>query len=388
MSTTKSLIFVLGMHRSGTSAMTRVVNLLGANLGKDLLSAVEGVNSDGFWENQAIVDFNEKLLKLLGLSWYDLSVINYDCLPEGCLAQLKVEARSLLGEQFSGQELIAIKDPRICRLLPFWLELAESLDYQCSVIRVIRHPMEVAGSLKKRDELPLEYGLALWLLYNIEAFGSAPDCSAVTVSYDDLLLDWRDPVENIQSALNLEKLCLTDEASEKLNTEISSKLRHQVSSQEWVNDKFTKAVSSVYQSLSESANLSSVNIADGIELLGKLQQSPYSEIISATVDALLDRGKQLSRSGEELSYAQSMVLQKDEQLGGLVDELSYAQSVVAQRDAQNLEKDQLITELIQQKEYAESVVQLRDEQLSRIRKNPLTRILVKMLIDTPVDEKN
>src|SRR4051794_4592372 len=64
-------ILVLGMHRSGTSAIARMLNLCGADLGRDLLPA-KADNERGFWENKAILALNEKLLENLNLRWHDL----------------------------------------------------------------------------------------------------------------------------------------------------------------------------------------------------------------------------------------------------------------------------------------------------------------------------
>ena len=64
-------IFVLGMHRSGTSAVTRVLNLLGAELGEPLMPSSKD-NPAGFWEHMEAVDIHETLLAELGMSWDDV----------------------------------------------------------------------------------------------------------------------------------------------------------------------------------------------------------------------------------------------------------------------------------------------------------------------------
>ena len=61
----RSLV-ILGMHRSGTSALAGLVQLLGVNLGEDLLPAMPEVNEKGFFEHQEILDIHEDLLKSLG----------------------------------------------------------------------------------------------------------------------------------------------------------------------------------------------------------------------------------------------------------------------------------------------------------------------------------
>lgn len=63
-------IFVLGVHRSGTSALARTLQLHGAALPKTLMPA-QADNPDGFWESRPIVQFNESLLKSAGRPWYD-----------------------------------------------------------------------------------------------------------------------------------------------------------------------------------------------------------------------------------------------------------------------------------------------------------------------------
>src|SRR6185312_12242151 len=64
-------ILVLGMHRSGTSAVTRVLNLLGADLGSRLVAPAAD-NPAGFWEHADAVKINDDLLQALGRTWYDM----------------------------------------------------------------------------------------------------------------------------------------------------------------------------------------------------------------------------------------------------------------------------------------------------------------------------
>ena len=65
----KKAIIILGMHRSGTSAVTRICNLLGADLGSKLLKAIKGNNDKGFFEHRDVVDVNDKILYEMDSSW-------------------------------------------------------------------------------------------------------------------------------------------------------------------------------------------------------------------------------------------------------------------------------------------------------------------------------
>ena len=69
---TRALV-VVGMHRSGTSAVTRLLNLLGTDLPRDLMPPLEGDNALGFWEGREISEAHDALLEAAGSSWHDLA---------------------------------------------------------------------------------------------------------------------------------------------------------------------------------------------------------------------------------------------------------------------------------------------------------------------------
>ena len=71
-STEPQILCILGMHRCGTSLITRVVNLLGWHLGaEERLMKADQFNPKGYWEHQSIVDLNDEILRRLGGSWRD-----------------------------------------------------------------------------------------------------------------------------------------------------------------------------------------------------------------------------------------------------------------------------------------------------------------------------
>src|SRR5215469_9555194 len=75
--TERRAVFVLGMHRSGTSAVTRVLNLLGVELGTGLMAASPD-NERGYWEHLGIVQEHDQLLEALGSSWDDVRALPPD----------------------------------------------------------------------------------------------------------------------------------------------------------------------------------------------------------------------------------------------------------------------------------------------------------------------
>ena len=112
-------IVVLGMHRSGTSVLTRGLQGLGVHLGDDFVDT-QPDNPTGYWENKGIVDLNERLLDVFGLNWESISLI-HDAQWKGSEVQaLRTEAAAYLQTHFLRHPLWGFKDPRTIRLLPFW----------------------------------------------------------------------------------------------------------------------------------------------------------------------------------------------------------------------------------------------------------------------------
>src|SRR5271154_2798891 len=112
-------VLVLGMHRSGTSAITRGMQMLGVYLGDDFLSPKPD-NPTGYWEDRNIYEINEHLLSVLGLKWHGISLIDDVRWHEPEVEALCAEALEYLRSQFIDHSFWGFKDPRTIRLLPFW----------------------------------------------------------------------------------------------------------------------------------------------------------------------------------------------------------------------------------------------------------------------------
>jgi hypothetical protein len=147
-------ILVLGMHRSGTSWLTRVVNLSGASLG----GAVAGPNpwnQTGHWESVDGILINDLILSLSGGAW--------DQPPDHfyCDGLLRWKMKRFLG-RLHGDGTAIWKDPRTVLTFPLWKPLL----HRHSILAIFRHPMSVAQSLQRRDGFSLEKGVELWCRYN------------------------------------------------------------------------------------------------------------------------------------------------------------------------------------------------------------------------------
>jgi hypothetical protein len=152
-------VVILGMGRSGTSAVTRMFAKAGFYVGAedDLMPATDA-NPAGHWENLGIWRINERLLEQLGASWFDPpSVEEQMATRERATPLLKAEIDRLASE---AQGLpVALKDPRIGVMLPLWGPILRG---RLHPILVVRDPCEIAKSLQRRDGTPIPFGLGAW----------------------------------------------------------------------------------------------------------------------------------------------------------------------------------------------------------------------------------
>ena len=196
-------LLVLGMHRSGTSALTRLLNLHGAALGDDLLPAAFD-NPSGFWELREAVALHERLLNGLGMAWDDPRPLPQGWDDSDAGRRASEEIGALIDRNFAGEALWVVKDPRLCRFAPLWSRAMRARGIEPHAILVARHPAEVAHSLQTRDALPAAVGNLLWARYFVDAVTGSDDMPRTLLRYSDLLQDWRGAIAGIEQALGIE----------------------------------------------------------------------------------------------------------------------------------------------------------------------------------------
>ncbi|RMG05135.1 MAG: hypothetical protein D6726_01895 [Nitrospirae bacterium] len=161
--TNQKVCCVAGMHRSGTSMVARMLNICGVYLGRsqDLMPPAES-NPTGFWENVAFQSINDDILRSFNGCWYAPPArIDVGELLGGRFGHI-TEKAMLLIESFKEQKVWGWKDPRNSITLPYWSTLVPEV----KVIVPVRNPLDVALSLKNRDDIPLTHSLKLWCIYN------------------------------------------------------------------------------------------------------------------------------------------------------------------------------------------------------------------------------
>lgn len=225
-------IVVLGMHRSGTSALTRILSLRGAALPRRLMPPVEFNNETGFWEPQEIVMVHERLLAAIGSSWDDVHSIDDEWFDSDEAKSYQNQLVTILEDDFGQAPLFLLKDPRICRLLPLWVSAFEQMGVRPLFVIIARNPFEVTRSLGARDGFSSHKALMLWLRYVLEAEKGSRGYPRTFVTFDSLLSDWRNVTDRIGNELGIQWPISTEEASEAVATFLTPRRRHHVVSAE------------------------------------------------------------------------------------------------------------------------------------------------------------
>lgn len=197
--TDRCVYLVLGMHRSGTSALTQLLGVAGARLPENPMPGDEH-NPKGYYEPWPIAIFNDQRLQAADSAWDDVFAYPSRPLARRQERRWLVRAETLFEQEFGEAAVPVLKDPRITILLPFWRELLEDLGRQPLCAVLVRHPLAVAASLAKRDGFTVEKSLLLWTSYMMAAIVDTEGLARAFVSYDALLGDWRGQMQRLEMA--------------------------------------------------------------------------------------------------------------------------------------------------------------------------------------------
>lgn len=211
-------LFVLGMARSGTSALTRVLSLCGSTLPAGMCGA-DANNPRGYWEPRAAIMLNETIMRRHGSNWYDPTLR----LQEECAfgadekAAWIAEIAAYLGT-LPAAPLVVIKEPRITALSGLWFEAARQVGFDIAAVIAVRHPQEVVASAAKYVDTSPELSSALWLKYNLLAERHTRGIPRVFVDYGNLLDDWHREVKRVAAALEIDLDTVDESAVEEFLT--------------------------------------------------------------------------------------------------------------------------------------------------------------------------
>ena len=243
---------VLGMHRSGTSALSQLLSIAGAELPRNVMPGDEH-NAQGYFEPWRIANFNDELLRAAGSAWDDVFAYPAPEAPPQEAADWRRRATTLFEEEYVGRRCLLVKDPRVTVLMPLWREVLADLDVAPRCIIPVRHPLAVARSLGRRDGFPAEKSVLLWAAYMLAAEAYSRDLPRTFVDYDRMLADWRAEVARIERAHGALP-SLGEGAARAIDAALKADLRHNQAHGDLAGLGWTgRLAQSVYEALSAAA---------------------------------------------------------------------------------------------------------------------------------------
>ena len=345
------VVVILGMHRSGTSVVTRMVNLMGAELGDNLMRPAKDNNDFGFWEHQLVVDLNDKIFEIFGMSWDSI-----DALPSGwqsdiSLKPLHKEAIKIISDEFAGQKLWAFKDPRLCRLMPFWKPVLENFGAEIRYLLCLRNPSEVCSSLQKRDNIPLNVSYDLWLRYSLEMEENTRGEKRTFISYDQVMQNWRQVAENISNSFNIPEFShLSDAKIHELDNLIRPDMRHHVVDQNntffientpnYINDFYLE----ISRYIQEPENQKTEHQIIAISKSYKKGYAYFQTLLKGLSDRIDLLKKDLHKSNLQISEREGVINERDSRLAERDDRIRERDARIQDRDARLAERDDRIRE--------------------------------------------
>jgi hypothetical protein len=266
-------LLLLGMHRSGTSALAGALENVGVGFGDSLMPPDPGDNPRGYFEDLEIFDLHERMLDRAGFSWDDPRPLDLKSLPAGAMDPNRAELIQLLRDRFVGRPLWAVKDPRLCLLAPEWTEILSELEVSPGFVIVYRHPAEVAASLASRNGFSAEKSAGLWLQHNLAAEAATRGRPRAFLSYDELLAHPVEALTTLGETLGMDWPVAPCDVAEPLGEFLLSGLRNHsldgVPEPNW--GRFTPWMASFFEKLGSVQGQDSLALQAGSdEIRGEL----------------------------------------------------------------------------------------------------------------------
>jgi hypothetical protein len=216
-------VIVAGMHRSGTSAVTRTLNLFGLSTSpaQDLIGPGLG-NERGHWESASLTGCNDRLLGAVGATWDRPPAAGGRWLAEPAVQALKPLCATTF-QRVHAESGWVWKDPRVCLTLDLWLELIQ----RPAIVLVLRHPADIAQSLRRRNGITLNHGVTLWERYLRDVLRGIRGLPVLVMWFDDLIDDTESSLDDLSALLSAVRLGAPDAPRQEMRANLESGLRHQ-----------------------------------------------------------------------------------------------------------------------------------------------------------------
>ena len=131
-------LLVLGMHRSGTSAITGSLGYSGAWVGEEAELTIANVeNPQGFWERRDVRELCDRLLLAAGADWWKIADFDPKAIPRATLAEQRRKFKRIVSA-LNEYATWTVKEPRLCLLLPVLRDYCGTLSAYISIAIPLR----------------------------------------------------------------------------------------------------------------------------------------------------------------------------------------------------------------------------------------------------------
>jgi glycosyltransferase involved in cell wall biosynthesis len=223
----RQAIVVLGMHRSGTSALAGVLCGLGAAAPKKTLMGPHPCNQKGLFEALGLAQAHDEFLAAAGSCWHDWRKFDLPWARSKSAAQHAAKIKTVLTEEFGDEPMIVLKDPRICRFVPYTLSLLAELNVSPVAVLPVRNPLEVALSLQRRDNFAVPKSMMLWLRHVLDAEYFSRNLPRYFLPYEGLLQNWRHHVDRLAEQTDVAWPDRSDRSGAGIDQFLTTELYHE-----------------------------------------------------------------------------------------------------------------------------------------------------------------
>lgn len=301
-------LIIFGMHRSGTSALTALLNKMGAYYGPEQLSTgANEENPKGFWERRDVRDLNDLLLNSMDCDWDKVSRFDFDHVPTEVIEEFNFRAKTI-GNELNTKPLSVIKEPRMCLLFPLWRRHFRSP----VAVHIYRNPLEVAKSLKKRNQIPLHIGVALWERYLTAAINNTGGIPRIFTAHQTLMTDPIGFTERIfgqLSQFNIEALVAPSE--EEINSLVTLDLYRNRNVNQPINTYLNEVQSSLFEALADDkvfdSNLELELSLGAIESLSEFDNNVHANKVKQLEKTNHEVGLEIQKKREAIEGLQAQL---------------------------------------------------------------------------------
>lgn len=362
-------VIILGMHRSGTSAIAGALAHSGIVFGNSFIDLQGDVNEKGFWEHAELVAINEALLKELNAAWFDPFSLSAR-LEQGWRPSSPLFKRMcafLRHSEFADATLCGLKDPRLSVLLPCWQLAINALGDDACYLLMNRDIDQVARSLQKRDQMSLLLAGLLWAEYTFSAELYTRGKLRSWLDYESMLADPVSALVQLQKELALPIIGATEFIDPTMQRQQRRGINEpRLSSLDALVNQI--ASSGIYILHHDWSNLRSnyrVELATADFWLQALIRD--FRTINAVVVASIVLGESHSQALVTIELRDEQLRQVQQHLHSLGSEHSDALDTLKKRDIELKKLNELLKAEGESHGYAIKVVEQRDQQLKTMK---------------------